>query len=78
MLYFLQQSSCSYYKSNCGAQMSSWININSGYEQYLQIAVAYVGPAAVAVDADNKAFRVRTFELHVKCSVVKHSKARLT
>ena len=54
----LQQSSCSYSKSNRGAQMSSFINIQSGVESNLQTAVAYVGPVSVAVDADNKAFRV--------------------
>ena len=39
--------------------MSSFISIPSGSEDSLQVAVAYVGPVAVAVDADNKAFRVR-------------------
>ena len=38
--------------------MSSFINIQSGVESNLQRAVAYVGPVSVAVDADNKAFRV--------------------
>lgn len=39
--------------------MSSSVSIQSGSESSLQMAVAYVGPVAVAVDADNKAFRVR-------------------
>ena len=54
-----QQSSCSYSKSYVGAQMSSFINIQAGVESNLQKAVAYVGPVSVAVDASNKAFRVR-------------------
>lgn len=43
---------------NVGAQMSSFINIQSGVETNLQRAIAYVGPVSVAVDASNKAFRV--------------------
>ena len=39
--------------------MSSVISIPSGSETDLQKAIAYVGPVSVAVDADNKAFRVR-------------------
>ena len=38
--------------------MSSFISITSGNEYELKQAVACVGPVAVAVDADNKAFRV--------------------
>ena len=55
----LQQSSCSFSTKNVGATMSNFINIPSGDETSLQKAVAYVGPVSVAVDAANKAFRVR-------------------
>ena len=65
-----QQSSCTYSKSNMGAQMSSFINIQSGVESSLQRAVAYVGPVSVAVDASNKAFRVsKERTCHVSMSV---------
>ena len=47
-----------------GAQMSSFINIQTGVESDLQQAVAYAGPVSVAVDASNKAFRVRVDESH--------------
>lgn len=54
----VQQSSCYYSKKNVGATMSSFISVRSGVETHLQRALAYVGPVSVAVDANNKAFRV--------------------
>ena len=38
--------------------MSGTVNIQSGSETYLQVAVANVGPVSAAVDASNNAFRV--------------------
>ena len=38
--------------------MSSFVTIESGVESSLKKAVAYVGPVAIAVDAETRAFRV--------------------
>ena len=38
--------------------MSGSVSIPSGSEEYLQAALAYIGPVSVAVDASNSAFRV--------------------
>jgi hypothetical protein len=54
----LQQSSCSYKQSGCGATMSGSISISSGNEGDLQSAVANVGPISVAVDASSSGFIV--------------------
>ena len=56
--YSIQQQSCSYSSSGVCAQMSGSIQLTSGSEDDLQSAVANVGPVAVAVDANNNAFRV--------------------
>ena len=53
-----QQMSCSYTESGRGATTSGSVAIESGNENDLQSAVAYIGPVAVAVDAQSNAFRV--------------------
>ena len=50
--------SCSYTESGRGATTSGSVAIESGNENDLQSAVAYIGPVAVAVDAQSNAFRV--------------------
>jgi hypothetical protein len=56
--YKAKQMSCSYTESGRGATTSGSVTIESGNENDLQSAVAYIGPVAVAVDAQSNAFRV--------------------
>ncbi|CAI8023144.1 Silicatein [Geodia barretti] len=55
--YKAKQMSCSYTESGRGATTSGSVAIESGNENDLQSAVAYIGPVAVAVDAQSNAFR---------------------
>ena len=56
----LQQSSCYYDAKYNEASISGSIQVKSGDEYSLLVAVATAGPVAVGVDASSKAFRVRT------------------
>lgn len=54
----MQQSSC-YFNDQCvGAEISGSVQIKSGDEYSLMVAVANAGPVSVGVDASSKAFRV--------------------
>ena len=58
---------CSYTESGRGAMISGSVAIKNGDEKDLQSAVAYIGPVAVAVDAQSNAFRVSK---HIKQSIL--------
>ncbi|CAI8034599.1 Cathepsin L, partial [Geodia barretti] len=55
--YSESQYSCRYSQDDNGAQMSGCVCISSGSEDDLQMALAYIGPLSVAVDASNNAFK---------------------
>ena len=55
---YMQQSYCKFTTGGLGAEITGFIQIDSGNENNLQTAVAYVGPVATAVDASSSAFRV--------------------
>ena len=54
----VQQSYCSYSTNCTGAKMSGMVRIDFGNETDLQAALGTVGPVAVTIDGNSKAFRV--------------------
>ena len=50
-------SSCSYDSTESGATLRDWVDISSGDEAALQVAVATQGPISVAIDASHTSFQ---------------------
>jgi cathepsin L len=53
-----KQGSCQYRSSNKAGTCSGWVDIPPGDETALQVAVATVGPVAVAIDASSMLFQL--------------------
>nr|ACH56227.1 cathepsin S-like cysteine proteinase [Radopholus similis] len=53
-----EQYRCKYSKRNVGATMASYVDLPSGDEQELKIAVATQGPISVAIDASSDSFQL--------------------
>lgn len=58
LVFWLQQTECSYNKNYRGATATSVVKISSGDEYSLQSAVANVGPLSAYVDASHSSFQV--------------------
>ncbi len=56
--YVLQQGQCNYNDKGKGAAAAGIVQIPSGSEEHLQLALATAGPVSVAIDASSNAFRV--------------------
>lgn len=54
----LKQTMCHFKKSNIGATMHYFVQIEEGEEKDLEAAVASQGPISVLVDASHNIFRV--------------------
>jgi cathepsin L len=54
--YTAQDGTCSYSASNSGATLKSFVNVNSGDENDLQVKVS-TGPTSVAIDASQNSFQ---------------------
>jgi cathepsin L len=52
------KGTCSFTLANVGATATGYVNIPSGNETALQIAVATIGPISVAIDASGSAFQL--------------------
>ena len=51
-----QNEKCSFNKSNVGAGATGYVDVKSGDEDALKVAVATVGPISVAIDALSSSF----------------------
>ena len=51
-----QNEKCSFNKSNVGADATGYVDVKSGDEDALKMAVATVGPISVAIDALSSSF----------------------
>jgi len=54
--YTAQDGNCNYQAANSGATLSSFVNVNTGDENDLQVKV-HMGPTSVAIDASHSSFQ---------------------
>ena len=59
ILFFLQQYLCLYTTENIGVMSTGMVQIESGAEDHLQMAVALAGPVTVSIDSRHSAFQVK-------------------
>ena len=57
--FFVQQNLCLYSSENVGVMSTGMVQIESGAEDHLQMAVALAGPVTVSIDSRHSAFQVR-------------------
>ena len=55
----VQDGNCRFKRADVGANDTGYVDIRSGSESDLKIAVATVGPISVAIDAMGRRFQVR-------------------
>lgn len=59
LLLYVQQNLCLYTSENVGVMSTGMVQIESGAEDHLQMAVALAGPVTVSIDSRHSAFQVR-------------------
>ena len=59
VLFYVQQNLCLYTSENVGVMSTGMVQIESGAEDHLQMAVALAGPVTVSIDSRHSAFQVR-------------------
>ena len=64
----VQQNLCLYTTENVGVMSTGMVQIESGAEDHLQMAVALAGPVTVSIDSRHSAFQVR--ESSIRLSVI--------